>query len=239
MWKTTDFEASETDLFVSLIPGGFALASALYMTGCRAGKCTPSVGNLIPSFNARSTIDFLIYIPQALLVLFLVLGAADSGAKWFDVAVRRRPTANTGLVEAQLVADDCLVLAVSSFFIGGTVGGCSVRWVIENKDSGYKLLYVASLLTMCFFPLIFQATLVLTKSEAGSDRSFYFFSSIACQGATAVFLLLSVYLYAKRIEEEKEQLESLVGPTLQDDENQAAEVLLPSLSNLNDAQHGM
>lgn len=200
-WKTTDAEAGSTDIFIGFIPGAISIYALIYMWRIRGGKCQRSVKRRMPKlrriFDTRPSEETIIILPQLVLVIFLVLGAGDSGGDWFDEAIVPKLTKAIGLTQAQLVADDCLVLAVSAFFIGYTIGGLCDRWVVTQQELlTFKIPYIIVVGGSAFFPLIFQATLVLTNPTSGSDRQFYFYGSIVCQGITGVLLLRSFSVLA-------------------------------------------
>lgn len=200
-WKTTDAESSSTDIFIGFIPGVMTVYAAFYMWRIRGGKCSREILRHIPKMfrivNPRPSEETLIILPQLVVILFLVLGASDSGGSWFDEAITFKLSKPISTEKAQLVADDCLVLAVSAFFIGFTIGGLCTRWVVTQQELvTFKVPYMAIVMGSAFFPLLFQANLVLTNSETGTDRYTYFVGSIIAQGISGVLLLRSFTVFS-------------------------------------------
>jgi len=200
-WKTTDAESSSIDVEIGFIPAIMAVYAAFYMWRIRGGKCSRRIsGQMRKMFRvlvARSAEEAIIIIPQLMVVLFLVLGALDSGEAWFEETIRHKLWKPIGTAKAQLVADDCLVLSVSSFFIGFTIGGLCVRWAVAEQELlTVKTPYMILVMGSAFFPFIFQSTLVLTNPVEGTDRYNYFIGSIFAQGIGGLLLLRSFSSFA-------------------------------------------
>lgn len=202
-WPTTSVGVGPSDWWIAFIPSALAGYAVIYAQCLRGGKCNPKIRARMRSMfrldEVRSNAMGVAIISQSLVILFLALGAGASGAAWFKAAIETPHLATVGAETADLVAKDCLVLAVGSIFVGGCIGALCTRWSVEKHEAiPFKLPYGIVVFGCCFFPFLLQYSLVIADEQAAPGRDAYMVTTLVAQAATGAFALVSMLAIVKQ-----------------------------------------
>lgn len=198
-WATTSVGVVPSDWWIAYVPFAIAFYAVIYSQFLRGGKCNLQLrrrmANMFRIADPRSAAMGVAVITQALVILFLALGAGASGAAWFEAAIEKRHLDVVGIETADLVAKDCLVLAVGSIFVGACIGVLCTRWTVTKQEAiTFKLPYAIMVFGCCFFPFFLQYSLVITEHST-PGRGAYFAATLISQAATGVFAFMSMLVF--------------------------------------------
>lgn len=199
-WATTSVGVGASERWIVYIPFAATAYAVIYAWFIRGGKCNPQLrkrmANLFRIANARPSWMGSALLTQMLVIYFLLLGAGASGAAWFAAAIKKRQLVRVGVETAELVANDCLVVAVGSIFVGACIGALCTRWSVTKEEAiAFKVPYLIALFGCCFFPVLLQLSLAITQGQGTPGREQNFWYSLFAQAATGGFALLSVRLF--------------------------------------------
>ncbi len=200
-WATTSVDVSASDWWIAYVPFAIAVYAVIYAQFIRGGKCNLELrrrmANMFRIADPRSAAMGIAVITQALVILFLALGAGTSGAAWFEAAIEKRHLSVVGMQTADLVAKDCLVLSVGSIFVGACIGALCTRWTVTKQEAiMFKLPYAIVVFGCCFFPFLLQYSLVITNDQSTPGRGAYFVATLIAQAATGAFAFVNLLVFA-------------------------------------------
>lgn len=165
--------------------------AVLYTTSFRVWGVRDELPGQVRYLSPRTQMPLLMTFLSFAQLVFLVLGAMDSGSSWFDESIKRAPFTERGIAELEDFGNDLYLATVSALLLGFAVGCSTQRWAAAKTGLVGRVPWMAAIGVALWVPFFLQSvTYAAGNDRASSSRKLYESVGLALSVANSVAALL-------------------------------------------------